>query len=197
VSTLWRATSTERWHDALASYEAVVSRQRVARLAELDRWYRDELPGAIAARDKPYITHADLVRLTEWKMARGVWRAPNLVLVRGNDARQVVDTSTEAFAAVPLPTKPIAMLATLAGVGPATASAAVSAYAPEMYPFFDELVAAQVPSLGAVKWTIGYYEQYAEALRARAEALGEGWTPTTVERAVWASVGGKAGKPAL
>jgi hypothetical protein len=197
VSTLWRATSTERWHDALASYEDVVSRQRVARLTELDRWYRNELPGAIAARDKPHITHAELVRLTEWKMARGVWRAPNLVLVRGNDARQVVDTSTEAFAAVPHPSKPIAALATLAGVGPATSSAAVSAHAPEMYPFFDELVAAQVPSLGAVKWTMGYYERYAEALRARAEALGEGWTPTTVERAVWASVGGKAGKPAL
>ena len=197
MSTLWRATSTERWHDALASYEDVVSRQRVARLAELDRWYRDELPGAIAARDKPHITHAELVRLTEWKMARGVWRAPNLVLVRGNDARQVVGTSTEAFAAVPHPSKPIATLATLAGVGPATSSAAVSAHAPEMYPFFDELVAAQVPSLGAVKWTMGYYEQYAEALRARAEALGEGWTPTTVERALWASVGGKAGKSAL
>jgi hypothetical protein len=197
MSTLWRSTSTERWHDALASYEDVVSRQHVASLADLDRWYRDELPGAIAARDTPYITHAELVRLTEWKMARGVWRAPNLVLVRGNDARQVVDTSTAAFAAVPLPTKPIATLATLAGVGPATASAAASAYAPEMYPFFDELVAAQAPSLGAVKWTIGYYEQYAEALRARAEALGEGWTPTTVERALWASVGGKAGKSAL
>ncbi len=197
MSTLWRATSTVRWHDALASYADVVSRQHVARLAELDQWYRDELPVAISGRDKPYITHAELVRLSEWKMARGVWRAPNLVLVRGNDARQVVETSTAAFGEVPLPTKPIAILTTLAGVGPATASAAVSACAPEMYPFFDELVAAQVPSLGAVKWTMGYYEQYAEALRARAAALGDGWTPTTVERALWASVGGKAGKAAL
>lgn len=197
MSTLWRSSSTERWHDALASYRDVVSRQHVARLAELDEWYRDELPTAIATRDKAYITHAELVRLTEWKMARGVWRAPNLVLVRGNDARQVVETSTEAFAAVPLPTKPIAVLTTLAGVGPATASAAVSARAPEMYPFFDELVAAQVPALGAVKWTLGYYETYAEALRARAVAVGDGWTPTMVERALWASVGGKAGKSAL
>jgi hypothetical protein len=197
MSDLWRASSTSRWHDALARYEDVVSRQRVARLAELDQWYRHELPTAISARDTPYITHAELVRLTEWKMARGVWRAPNLVLVRGNDARQVVETSTEALAAVPLPTKPIATLTTLGGVGPATASAAVSAYAPEMYPFFDELVAAQVPSLGVVKWTLGYYEQYAEALRARAAVLGDGWTPTSVERALWASVGGKAGKSAL
>ena len=69
---------------------------------------------------------------------------------------------------MPHPTKPIATMATLAGVGPATASAAVSAFAPELYPFFDELVAAQVPKLGAVKWTMSYYATYAEALRERA-----------------------------
>jgi hypothetical protein len=44
---------------------------------------------------------------------------------------------------------------------------------------------------------LGYYEQYVEALRARAAVLGDGWTPTSVERALWASVGGKAGKSAL
>jgi hypothetical protein len=197
MSDLWSTPSEARWRDALARYEDVVSRQGVVRLAELDRWYRDELPGAISARSKPHVTHAELVRLTEWKMARGVWRAPNLVLVRGNDARLVTETSTEALAAVPHPTKPIATLATLAGVGPATASAAVSAFAPELYPFFDELVGAQVPKLGAVKWTMGYYATYADALRERAASLGGEWTPTTVERALWASVGGKAGKSAL
>jgi hypothetical protein len=109
----------------------------------------------------------------------------------------VIDTSAAAFAAAPHPTKPIATLATLAGVGPATASAAVSAFAPERYPFFDELVAAQVPRLGAVKWTMPYYATYADALRERATALGGDWTPTMVERALWATVGGKAGKKAL
>ena len=197
MGSLWLNDSTAAWRDALASYGDVVARQSVARLAELDRWFRDELPGAIAARPKPHVTHDELVRLTEWKMARGVWRAPNLVRVRGNDARLVVDTSTEALAAVPHPTKPIATLASLDGVGPATASAAVSAFAPERYPFFDELVAAQVPRLGAVKWTMPYYATYADTLRERAAALGGEWTPTKVERALWASVGGKAGTKAL
>src|SRR3982751_1081954 len=116
MGSLWLNDSTAAWRDALASYEDVVSRQHVARLAELDRWYRDELPGAIAARDTPYITHAELVRLTEWKMARGVWRAPNLVLVRGNDTALVVATSRDALRAMPHPTRPIATLATLDGV---------------------------------------------------------------------------------
>jgi len=197
MGSLWHNVSTAAWRDALATYDAVVARQGVARLAELDRWYRDELPGAIQARSRPHVTHAELVRLTEWKMARGVWRAPNLVLVRGNDARLVTETSTQALGAVPHPTKPIATLATLAGVGPATASAAVSAFAPELYPFFDELVAAQVPGLGAVKWTMSYYGTYAQKLRDRAATLDDEWTPTMLERALWASVGGKAGKAAL
>jgi hypothetical protein len=197
MSALWPATAASRWRDALDRYDDVVARQGVARLSELDRWYRDDLPGAIAARPQPHITHDELVRLTEWKMARGVWRAPNLVLVRGNDAPLVARTSSEAFAAAPHPIKPVAALAQLAGVGPATASAAASAFAPEIYPFFDELVAAQVPALGAVKWTLAYYAKYAEALRDRAAALGDDWTPTMVERALWAAVGGKAGRAAL
>jgi len=197
MSVLWTATSESRWRDALRSYPAVVSRQGVTRLADLDEWYRDELPEAIAKRRPRHVTHAELVKLTEWKMARGVWRAPNLVLVKGNDADLVKKTSAEALASAPHPTAPIAALVKLAGVGPATASALAAVAEPSMYPFFDELVAAQVPGLGVVKWTLGYYARYAEALRARAGTLGGEWTPTLVERAVWASVGGKAGTAAL
>jgi hypothetical protein len=193
MPTLWPSDDRAAWSAALDVYEVVIASQGVARLAELDSWYRDELPAAIRARSHPHVTLPELVRLTEWKMARGVWRAPNLVLVRGNDPSVVIDTSTTALAAVPHPTSPIATLAKLDGVGPATASAAVAAYAPESYPFFDELVAAQVPMLGPVKWTLGYYAKYAEALRARAATLGNPWTPVAVERSLWAHVGGKAG----
>ena len=192
--TLWTSTDTREWRAALGSYDAVVERQGVTRLPELDRWFLDELPELIVTRRPPHVTLPELVRLTERKMARGVWRAPNLVLVRSNPADEVVKTSAAALAAVPHPTTPIAMLAKLKGVGPATASAVASAYAPETYPFFDELVAAQVPGLGAVAWTMAYYRRYADALRARADALGDGWTPSMVERALWAHVGGKAGR---
>ncbi|HEX8453312.1 MAG TPA: hypothetical protein VF647_14515 [Longimicrobium sp.] len=178
---------------ALDDYTAVVERQGVARLPELDRWYREELPGLIAARSPAHVTHAELVRLTEWKMARGVWRAPNLVLVRGNDPAAVVETSTAALARIPHPTAPVSELSKLKGVGPATASAAASAAAPEIYPFFDELVAAQLPGLGPVAWTLGYYARYADALRSSALELGGEWTPVLLERALWAHVGGKAG----
>jgi len=185
-------SSEAAWHSALRRYDDVVGRQDVAKLPELDEWYRRELPKSIAARRDAHITHAELVRLTEWKMARGVWRAPNLVLVKGNAPDVVVSTSTAALAKIPHETAPISMLAKLEGVGPATASAVTAAVAPSVYPFFDELVAAQIPGLGTVAWTHTYYGRYATALRERAAQLGHRWTPVKVERALWAHVGGKA-----
>jgi hypothetical protein len=178
---------------ALDDYPAVVERQGVARLAELDRWYRTEFPTLLAARAPAWFGLAELVRLTEWKMARGVWRAPNLALVRSNEPDAVEQASRDALAKIPHPTAPIAGLAQLRGVGPATASAAAAAAAPGIYPFFDELVAAQLPALGPVAWTMSYYARYAEALRDAAKALGETWTPAMVAQALWAHSGGKAG----
>lgn len=183
--------------DALDGYSGVVERQGVPSLPELDRWYHEELPGVVAGRDPAHLTLPELERLTRWKMARGVWRAPNLALVRGNDPAAVEETSERAFSRVPHPTAPVSELAKLKGVGPATASAALAALAPETYPFFDELVAAQLPRLGPVAWTLGYYARYAEALRSAARELGEGWTPARLERALWTHAGGKAGAPAF
>jgi hypothetical protein len=197
MSSLWPKSSISAWREALDSYPAVIAAQGVTKLVELDAWYRDELPAVIEKRDPRHVTLAELVKLTEWKMARGVWRAPNLVLVKGNDADLVKKTSAAALASAPHPTAPVAGLAQLAGVGPATASALAAAAEPTIYPFFDELVAAQVPGLGAVKWTVAYYARYAEALRDRARKLGGDWTAVLVERALWASVGGKAGTAAM
>lgn len=196
MATLWSSEAPAEWRRALECHDAVIARQGVARLPALDRWYRDELPGTVASRQPAHVTHAELVRVTEWKMARGVWRGRNLALVRGNDAALVERTSAGALATIPHPTAPIAGLAELAGVGPATASAIAAAAAPSVYPFLDELVAAQIPLLGKPSFTLGYYARYAAALRDRAERLGQGWTPVLVERALWASVGGKAGAAA-
>ncbi len=128
--TLWSSGSPDAWQHALATYEAVIERQGVARLPELDHWYREELPASIGSRERPHVTHAELVRVTDWKMARGIFRARNLALVRSNDETLVIETSAKALARIPHPTEPIAILAELAGVGPATASAVAAAAAP-------------------------------------------------------------------
>jgi hypothetical protein len=180
------------WARALAGYERAIESREVTRLADLDRWYRDDLPGLLAARDPAYLTHDELIRVTEWKMKRGVWRARNLALVRGNDPDQVRRISAAALAQIPDPRRPVALLATLAGVGPATASAVVAAACPAVYPFFDEDVADQVPELGPVAFTLPYYLRYVACLRDRAARLATacpaaGWTAHAVAQALWAS----------
>ena len=193
MTSLWASDAPDDWRAALDRYASVVEAQGVASLPGHDEWYREALPAAIKARRRPHVTHAELVRVTEWKMARGVWRARNLALVKGNDPALVVATSSEALGAAPDPALPIATLAELAGVGPATASAVAAAAYPDVDPFFDELVGAQVPGLGKLGFTLPYYKRYAAALRDRAAELGKRWTPVMVERALWAHVGGKAG----
>lgn len=187
MTNLWSSSNDSTWQESIARYEAVIAAKNVNRLVELDHWYHHELPAAIAARSTPHVVLDELAQLTEWKMKRGEWRARNLVLVRGNLPDLVVSVTADGFSKIPHATRPISTIATLAGVGPATASAVVAAHMPSLYPFFDELVAEQVPDLGPVKWTLGYYAKYAEALRARAADLGGAWTPAKVERALWAA----------
>jgi hypothetical protein len=154
MANLWSSDDPRDWQRALDAYGGVIERQGVPKLPELDRWYRSDLPAAIAARQPALISHGELVRVTEWKMARGVWRQRNLILVRSNEASAVDDTSRAAFARIPDPAGPIVTLSKLAGVGPATASAVAAAVAPEVYPFFDELVANQIPGLGPVDFAM-------------------------------------------
>lgn len=188
---MWQSEQEDRWYAALAGYDAAIAAVPSGRLVEHDAWYRTELPTLIAARTPGYVLHDEMVRITEWKMARGVWRAPNLVLVRSNTPDAVVEASRAASEQIPHPTKPVTALVALKGVGAATASALLAVMAPTMYPFFDEDVAAQVPLLGPVAWTNGYYAKYAVALRERSAQLSatfaHAFTPVMVERALWAT----------
>jgi hypothetical protein len=186
MESLWANDKPAAWTAALESYPAVIEARVVSRLPELDRWYRDELPGLLAARSPGSFTLDELVRVTEWKMKRGAWRARNLVLVRGNDPDAVETASREAFALIPDPRKPVARIAELAGVGPATASAMLAAVRPDLYPFFDEDVAAQIPDLGPVAFTMPYYIRYAARLREHAAELGDDWTAHAAGMALWA-----------
>lgn len=120
-------------------------------------------------------------------MARGVWRAPNLVLVKKNEPGAVESATSLASTLLDTLPKALSAVSALGGVGPATASAALAVLAPDRFPFFDEIVAGQVAGLGTVAWTATYYRRYATALVERAAALGDGWNATLVERALWAN----------
>jgi hypothetical protein len=168
---LWKSEHCTDWQMALDQYPEVIRAQRVRGLAELDAWYRSDFPRLVAGRTPAYITRSELERVTTWKMKRGVWRERNRLLLAGNSPAVIKKTSREAFAAVPDPRKPISIFSGLAGVGPATASAVLAGYSPALFPFFDELVAQQIPDLGAIAFTAAYYQRYAAALRERAAKM--------------------------
>ncbi|MBI5033044.1 MAG: hypothetical protein HZB51_21190 [Chloroflexi bacterium] len=196
---LWTNNKCEDWQAALDRYTDTIELQHVNGLEELDTWYRCELPKLIAERSPAYITRDELERVTRWKMKRGVWRERNRLLVQSNPIELVKKTAREAFAAIPDPRKPVDILSQLAGVGPATASGVLACVAPELYPFFDELVATQIPDLGKVTFSLTYYQRYAEQLRQRANRLQERktcadqkWTAHQVSQALWSQSGGKA-----
>ena len=193
MNELWSDENLDSWQTALGTYDTVIASQSSKRLPTLDSWYREELPSTIQSRQPSFLKHEELVKLTEWKMARGVWRQRNLILVRSNAPDLVEKTSQDALSNIPDAKKPISILSRLSGVGPATASAVVAAAAPDRYPFFDDLVAAQIDGIGKIAYTSAFYGRYSEAIRSRAGRLGAGWTPAMVERALWANAGGKAG----
>jgi hypothetical protein len=191
IEGIWQEEDCARWGSWLYGYERAIEALGNEKLANLDRWFREELPLKILERSPHRIYHDDLQGIAAWKMHRGVWREHNRRLVASNPPEKVEEASREAFAAVPDPRKPVATLATLSGVGPATASAALAAYAPYYYPFFDELVAAFVPGLGPVAFTLPYYLKYASAIGERRDRLNatcssRAWTAHDVAQALWA-----------
>ena len=193
MKAIWPIDDTAVWRAALEEYADVVAALGVSRLVVLDDWYQFDFPDMLKSRSPKFVTLDELIKVTEWKMKRGVYRAHNLQLIKGNPAEDVKQRSEKAFSLIPDPRKPIAELAALAGVGPATASAVLAAARPDLYPFFDEIVANQIPGLGPVAFTIPYYIKYAERLRERAKQLGKTFTPHAVAQALFSAAGGKAG----
>jgi hypothetical protein len=194
---LWQQDDCRAWHEALESYPQVIAAQGSERLGTLNEWYTNELPTLLASRQEPHVTLGELEEIAVWKMTRGTWRERNRQLIKGNSPESVVEASRKAFSEVPDLRKPINTLSALAGVGPATASAVMAAHAPQIYPFFDDLVAVQIPGLGPVAFTAKSYLSYAQALSERAEKLRDAcdertWTPHAVAQALWAASGGKA-----
>ena len=148
-------------------------------------------------RQPPTLTRAELLDVIRWKMRRGEWRARNLALAESNPETAIRSATERAFAATPDPRRPLAALQELAGVGPATASAILGAYRPDLYPFLDEIVGAAIPDLGPTRFTPVYYARYAVALRGRASQLGPDWSAQSVGLALWAACGGKQGTAPL
>ncbi|XP_020591196.1 uncharacterized protein LOC110032029 isoform X1 [Phalaenopsis equestris] len=183
-------TTLSSWKSALSSYDISLESLYKPDLIPLDAFYRKELPLLIQQREPhPFVTQPELRRLLQWKLSRGKWRPRLLEFVSSLSETLVESASKRAFASLPDLTKAVSELTILKGVGPATASAVLAAYAPEVAPFMSD--EAMVATLGNAKeYTLKKYISFAEILQKKAKELStekEAFTPSDVERALWSS----------
>ncbi|KAG9464484.1 hypothetical protein GDO78_019869, partial [Eleutherodactylus coqui] len=120
---------------------------------------------------------------------RGKFRPRLKQMVSSNPASTVESCTRKAFQLLPDISAAIAELCQLKGIGPATASAVLSAGAPEMAAFMADEAVESVPGLSPIQYNAKHYLRYLEELRLKAEALSkaseEEWTPHRVELCLW------------
>ncbi|ONI33345.1 hypothetical protein PRUPE_1G418200 [Prunus persica] len=183
------------WREALSSYSSRIQSLNKPNLVSLDDFYRNALPSLLHQRNpSPFITTSELSDLMRWKLTRGKWRPRLLDFVSALDEAVVKSASQKAFQALPDISKAISELTVLKGLGPATASAVLAAYAPDVAPFMSD--EAMVAALGNSKdYTLKQYLLFVNKLQEKAKELtaeGETFTPSDVERALWSgAVGAK------
>ncbi|KAK9270914.1 hypothetical protein L1049_026501 [Liquidambar formosana] len=181
------------WKEALSSYPARIESLNKPNIVSLDDFYRNQLPSLIHQRNpNPFITTPELSKLMQWKLTRGKWRPRLLDYVSSLDEALVKSASQKAFQSLPDISKAVSELTVLKGVGPATASAVLAAYAPDVAPFMSD--EAMVAALGNSKdYTLKQYLIFANKLQTKAKELSLeefSFTPSDVERALWSSAVG-------
>ncbi|XP_023536029.1 uncharacterized protein LOC111797290 [Cucurbita pepo subsp. pepo] len=182
------------WSEALCSYPSQIEALGKPNLVSLDDFYRNELPPLLHKRNpSPYITTSELSKLMQWKLTRGKWRPRLLDFVSSLDESLVKLASQKAFQCLPDISKAVSELTPLKGVGPATASAVLAAYAPDVAPFMSD--EAMEAALGNSKdYSLKQYLSFAKKLQDKAKELsseGQIFTPSDVERALWSTAIGE------
>lgn len=178
------------WKQALSSYQSRIESLNKPKLLSLEEFYREKLQSLIHRRNpNPYITTSELSQLMQWKLTRGKWRPRLLDFVSALDEELVKSSSQKAFESLPDISKAVNELTVLKGVGPATASAILAAYAPHLAPFMsDEAMEAAIGN--SKDYSLKQYLFFASKLQTKAEELsseGDVFTPSDVERALWSS----------
>jgi hypothetical protein len=198
TTRLWKSDDPAEWRKALDAYPDRLAALNDPKLQELDAWFWGSLGDAIRARDPNRLTAPELVRVVEWKLARGKFR-PNLVkFARAHTEATAGKATSEALKRFGSSSNGddrnknknwleacLAPLCDLKGIGPATASAVLAAATPLIPMMSDELIAVALPNATASQM---YSMQRLQALvdKTRAKANKVGMTPREVERAIFA-----------
>ncbi|CAJ1972773.1 unnamed protein product [Sphenostylis stenocarpa] len=180
------------WKEALSAYPSRIQTLSLTKskpnLVSLDHFYCNHLPSLLRQRNpNPFLTTSELSTLMQWKLTRGKWRPRLLDFVSSLDDAVVKSASEKAFQSLPDISKAVSELSVLKGVGPATASAVLAAFAPHLTPFMSD--EAMEAALGNSKdYSLKQYLKFVDKLQMKAKELSsevDSFTPSDVERALW------------
>jgi len=167
------------------------TKPKPAELIKLDEWYQTALPKTLKSRNPAHLTHDELINLIKWKQTRGKFRPKLRELVTMNSPRVVMADSKKAFRALQKKgdlNVAVSYLCNLKGIGPSTASAILTAYAPQTAAFMADECLAAVPEIEGIDCSIGEYLDLMRYLRDASARLSTStlvWTPHQVELALW------------
>ncbi|MPC93854.1 hypothetical protein E2C01_088999 [Portunus trituberculatus] len=131
----------------------------------------------------------------EWKLARGKFRPRLVELAGSNEEEKVVTVTTEGLrlGAKGKVTEAVEMIATLRGIGPATASAILAVCRPEYFCFFADEVAYTALATTTLKYTAKEYQAVNASVKdcaVRLSKVREGcWRLRNAERMGLCAVG--------
>ncbi|KAH9625449.1 hypothetical protein KSS87_023316 [Heliosperma pusillum] len=208
---LWKNKDVKTWKQALNSYSSQINLLSINKnkpnLITLDDFYITQLPSLLHERvPTPYLTRSELHSLMQWKLTRGKFRPRLLDYVASLDEEVVKLASQKAFLSLPDDlSKAVSELTVLKGIGPATASAVLAVYAPDVAPFMsDEAMEAVLGhskdyslkqylllavTVEHMKFMLVAYFPWADRVYSSQELSSEDepFTASDVERALWCS----------
>jgi len=185
--TLWISQDSVIWEAALQQYDEQRDRQNNSKiLTPLDLWYMNQLPNLLSKQK--FISQSQLSQLMKWKLARGQNRPSLQKFVDSLSDALVQKTSKEAFAILDDdPGKALDRLATLKGIGPATASAILSAYSASIPFLSDEaLIAVNLPGKYTKAAFLRLLEESTEICKTlNSQGVELQWNPKLLEKALF------------
>jgi len=198
VDGFW-SSDRDMWITALRSCSERVEKYGRSDLAALDSWFYRDLPLKLAGMpaEERHISSGDLVKIIEWKLKRGTWRPKLLDFAKAVPEEVIKEASQQAYRVaenasyssdeeyVKCCRTALEPLLKIKGIGPASASAILTASSSSFPYFSDE--AMELALSKKKDYTVKRYIEYILAVRGKARELSSKdhiWTERDVERAI-------------
>lgn len=195
---LSKISDVSTWTTIESQYTDMLLQKNDEKLMNLDQQCEALARRWQTSEDGAYCTCDELYTVVDWKFAKGKARPMLWKQIRSNSEESVRDASRRAFQSLEnvlihhnedrlnkALRQALDLFSVLKGIGPATSSAFLSLYRPDLFAFMDDEVLECF--IGQRKYTVPAYFQLNDECRVRAKALGEGWTARRVGNGLWSA----------